>query len=146
MDEKLNIGMAGEFRVVSELLKQGFNASVTFGNAKGTDIIILREDKTYLRIEVKTSKNGRNFVTSYFPKYAEKSSTDPDYWILFLPNKDASTDGDRFFILSHTDVRQLQLVMNKGNETKKGEGVDNITVKLLESSKDEFENNWNKLH
>lgn len=40
---------------------------------------------------------------------------------------------DTFFILSHSEVKDLQLIMNKGKETKRGEGVDNISFKLLKS-------------
>ena len=68
---KTNIGLAGEMRVCAEFLKRGYNASITYGNAKATDIILLGAGGKYLRIEVKTSFNGRNFVTGYFQKYSQ---------------------------------------------------------------------------
>ena len=41
---KQQLGMAGEFSVCAELLKRGHNASITMGNAKAVDIVILKED------------------------------------------------------------------------------------------------------
>lgn len=143
--EKERLGLAGEYRVLSELLLRDFNATITTGRSKGTDILIFLKNKKYLRIEVKTSKNGRNFVTSFYPKYSEKSVTDPDLWIFFLP-KNVSTDDkvseDIFYILSHDEVKKMQLKVNKGNETKRGEGVDNIPLKLF---KEISSGNWEKL-
>ena len=57
--------MAGEYGVCAELFKRGFDANITYGNMKATDIIILMPDKTYRRIEVKTSRETR-FVTGFF--------------------------------------------------------------------------------
>jgi len=79
--KKEHIGLAGEMRVCAELLKKGYAASITFGNAKATDIIVTGDHGHYLRIEVKTSKNGRNFVTGYYPKYTDPAKRHPDLWI-----------------------------------------------------------------
>jgi len=139
-----NIGLMGEFRVASELIRRGYNASITFGNAKATDIIVLNKS-TYLRIEVKTCKNGEDFVTNYFPKYTDSDKLHPDIWVLFLPAKDIETGKDRFFILKHVEIEELQLIVNKGRKTEKGQGVDNIPVRLIEERKNEIENRWNLL-
>lgn len=128
---KNRLGLAGEYRVLSELLLKGYDATLTMGNAKGTDIIVFGEDKKFIRIEVKTSKNGSNFVTGYFPKYTDRSYTDPQVWVLFLPKEINKLEEDVFYVLTHSKVRELQLIMNKGKQTKKGEGVDNISRKLL---------------
>lgn len=139
--QKNSLGLAGEYRVLSELLLKGFNSTLTMGNAKGTDILVFGNDNKFIRVEVKTSKNGRNFVTSYFPKYSTESSTDPHVWVLFLPKELNNISEDLFYVLSHSQVRELQLIMNKGNETKKGQGVDNITLKLLKEKEVE-QNMW----
>ena len=138
--EKTNIGLAGEMRVCAEFLKQGYNASITYGNAKATDIILLGAGGKYLRIEVKTSFNGRNFVTGYFQKYSQTKATNPDFWVFYLPDKDRSSHGDRFFVLSHADVGRIQLTINKGVKPKSGEGVDNISIRILEETKSA--DNW----
>jgi len=139
-DKKLQLGLAGEYRVVSELLRRGFNATVALGNTKATDILVLYEDGRYLRVEVKTSQNGRNFVTGYYPKYTDGDKVHPDIWVLFAPDKDPHLD--RFFILKHTDVAEIQLDVNNGTKTKAGEGVDNIPIKLLSEKYLQHENKW----
>ena len=141
--DKGQIGLAGEMRVASELLKNGYNASITFGNAKATDIVVFGDKNRFLRVEVKTSKNQRNFVTGYYPKYTNPSQTSPDIWVFYLPDKQARSDGDKFFILNHEEVAELQLIVNKGNKTEKGKGCDNIPLRLLLENKDKFEDRWN---
>lgn len=137
---KDNIGMMGEMRVCAELLKQGYSASITFGNAKATDIMITNDEGRYLRVEVKTSKNGRNFVTSYYPKYTDPTKQHPDMWVFYLPDSQLSVNGDRFFLATHEEVAEIQLVVNKGNKTLSGQGVDNIPLKVLETYP--YEGRW----
>ena len=139
--EKNDIGLAGELRVASELLKRGHRASVTFGNAKATDIVITGKKNRYVAVEVKTSKNRRNFVTGYYPKYTDDDHRHPDVWVFYLPQRNAS-DGDRFFILKHEEVGEMQLLVNKGVKTEKGKGCDNIPLAVLERGKDKYENRW----
>ena len=92
------IGLAGEMRVCAEFLKKGYMAAITHGNAKATDIIITGKENRFLRVEVKTSKNGKNFVTGYFPKYSDPDRTHPNLWVFYLPHKDLTADGDRLFL------------------------------------------------
>jgi hypothetical protein len=141
MDKTL-IGLAGEMRVASELLKKGFQATITFGNAKATDIIVFGENKEFLRVEVKTSKNQKKFVTGYFPKYTDESKVSPDIWVFYLPNVTSDSDGDRFFILTHEEVGELQLIVNKGVKTEKRKGCDNIPLNLFEKHKNLYEGRW----
>ena len=37
--DKSHLSLAGEYRVASELLKRGLNATVTFGHAKSVDVV-----------------------------------------------------------------------------------------------------------
>ena len=143
-ESKNNLGIAGEYRVLSELLLRGYNAAITMGNSKGTDILIFNSDRKFLRVEVKTCGNRKKFVTSYFPKYTTASHTDPDIWILYHPNIFNELNQDIYYILTHAEVRELQLKQNKGKETKAGEGVDNIALRLLSAENIE-PNNWEKI-
>jgi|WetSurMetagenome_2_1015567.scaffolds.fasta_scaffold375033_1 hypothetical protein len=141
---KLNknlIGLAGEMRVCSELLKRGLSASITFGNTKATDVIVIGQNNRFLRIEVKTSQNGRNFVTGYYPKYSNPT-IHPDIWVFYLPCQELTTTGDRFFIATHEEVGELQLCVNKGKKTEKGKGCDNIPLKFFVQSRKKFEERW----
>lgn len=136
--EKLRLSMAGEYCVCAELLKRGHNASITMGNAKAVDIIVLMEDKTYRRIEVKTSRNTR-FVTSFFQKYYDRSlPIHPDFWILVHIDNDNQS---HYYILTHREMGDLQMTRNKMNDWKKIRGCDNVLLKDIE----QFENMWEKI-
>lgn len=63
---------------------------------------------------------------------------------MFLPKEVNKIDEDIFYILNHTEIRELQLIMNKGIETKKGKGVDNISLKLLEQEQIKI-GNWSTI-
>ncbi|WP_143305617.1 hypothetical protein [Marispirochaeta aestuarii] len=93
---------------------------------------------------MKTSKNGKNFVTSYFPKYKNESADDPDYWVFFKPRLLTGKDNDEFYVFSHSQVREIQLIVNNGTITEKGKGVDNISIKLLKEYSDAL-NNFNRI-
>ncbi len=139
--EKQALGLYGDYRVLAELILRGYSASITMGNTKGTDLIILDKTGKFLRVEVKTSKNLKNFVTGYFPKYKDKNFNDPDIWVFYLPGYFIKSE-DLYYILTHQQVREAQLIVNKGNETKAGKGVDNIPIKILESYFPNSKNNW----
>ena len=145
MVTKNDIGLAGEMRVASELLLKGYRASITFGNAKATDIVILGDNNSFVRVEVKTSRNRKKFVTGYYPKYTDPTATHPDVWVFYLPRIDGQADGDKFFVLTHEKVGELQLEVDKGRKTKRGEGCDNIPLAFLEREKETCEtceNRW----
>lgn len=106
--EKQRLGLYGEYRVLAELVKEGFNASITMGNTKATDIVVFNEENKYLRVEVKTSKNQKNFVTGYFPKYTDPNTIHPDIWVFYLPGY-INQKEDVFYVLTHQQVRVAQL-------------------------------------
>jgi len=144
MDKDM-IGLAGEMRVASELLKRGYQAYITFGNAKATDIVVTGDSNRFIRIQVKTSINRKNFVTGYYPKYTDPNSIGPDIWVFYLTHKDVSSGEDRFFILTHEEVGDLQFRVNKGKKTERGKGCDNIPLKFLEQEKSKHEGLWEKI-
>ena len=45
-------------------------------------------------------------------------------------------------MLTHKEIRELQILANKGRETKKGEGVDNIPLKVLLEKRPDSKNRW----
>ena len=53
-DQQLT-GMAGEFLTVGKLFKRGYQASITFGNAKAIDVLVFnpKNEKSYI-VQVKT--------------------------------------------------------------------------------------------
>lgn len=137
--EKYLLNLAGEFRVCSELNKRGAFATVTYGNRKGVDLFVINE-KTgkSLKIEVKTSQQPR-FVTGISKKQDTTSDSPPDYWVLFLlQSKPNGSFVERFFILKHKQICQIQRRRNQvyarkykqkhGKTFDFSKGVDNVTL------------------
>lgn len=124
-------GILGETRVCAEILKKGLNAAITHGNSKAADLLAFGPDGRYIRVEVKTSYNGKRFVTGYYPKYSNPEALHPDVWVFYLPDKQLSACGDRFFITTHAEAGRLQLDVNRGRKTIGGGGVDNIPLSKL---------------
>ena len=135
---KYLLGMAGEYAVCSELSKRGWDVSITFGNAKATDIILHLPNGTYRRIEVKTSRTGR-FVTNFFQKYYDKTlNNHPDYWVLVHIDDNYQT---RFFILTHQELGGIQMKRNGMTTWGKVDGCDNVLLRNIAV----HENCWGKI-
>ncbi len=79
--EKNFLGIAGEYVVCAELLKRKVPATITYGNQKAIDIIVICKDKKNLNIEVKTSMSKR-IVTGFFQKYTSPEALHPDFWVI----------------------------------------------------------------
>lgn len=62
--------------------------------------------------------------------------------MFYLPDKELSSSGDRFFIATHSEVEQMQLSVNKGNKTERGKGADNIPLKAMLQYP--YEDQWEK--
>ena len=136
--EKMRLSMTGEYYVCAELLKRGHTASITMGNAKAVDIIILMDDNTYRRIEVKTSRNKR-FVTGFFQKYYDQTIIlHPDFWIFVYIDDVNQT---HYFILNHQEMGEVQMKRNEMDVWERIVGCDNVLLKDIE----QFENQWEKI-
>ena len=133
--EKYRLSMAGEYGVCAELCKRGFDASVTMGNAKATDIIIFMKDKSYRRIEVKTTRSTR-FVTGFFQKYYDKDIIHPDFWVLVQIDAENIS---RYFILTHEEMGIVQMDRIEMDDWERIEGCDNVLLRDLEPFKEKWE-------
>lgn len=132
--------MAGEYGVASELCKRGYDASITFGNAKAIDVIItdLNKCNHYITIEVKTSRSNR-FVTGFFQKYGVQTTKHPDYWVLVHIDKNNIS---HHYILTHQEMGNIQ--MQRNGMTTWGpivKGCDNILLSQIQQYMDQ----WNKI-
>jgi hypothetical protein len=103
-DQQLT-GMAGEFLTVGKLFKRGYQASITFGNAKAIDVFVHnpRIDKSY-NVQVKTLRHKNCFPI-------KKESLKSEYMYVFIllyefdqleeyfivPGSDIIQDIDKFF-------------------------------------------------
>jgi hypothetical protein len=151
--ESYLLNLAGEYRICSELNKRGVFATVTYGNRKGVDVYAIgdRKKRTYvLKIEVKTSQH-KNFVTMITQKHLNKGPHAPDFWILFQIQRNKERFLERFFVLTHKEICQVQRKINKeyakkyrarnGKNPDLTKGVDNVTV----ASVQKFEDKWGKI-
>lgn len=95
-DQQLT-GMAGEFLTVGKLFKRGYQASVTFGNAKAIDVLAYnpRNDKSYI-VQVKTLRYKNCFLI-------KKESIKPDYVYVFIILHDID-ELEEYFIISGLEI------------------------------------------
>jgi hypothetical protein len=144
------LGLAGEYRVCSELIKRGLLAMLTYGNRKSADVYVIpHRRRAALRIEVKTSQNGR-FVTRINQKKGLNRKNDvPDFWVLFhCKCKGDNKYEEDFFILPHKTICNIQKRVNRdyarryrkkhGRQPNEEKGVDNVQIKHVK----EYRNGW----
>ena len=113
------LNLAGEYRVCSELNKRGVFATITYGNRKEVDVYAINDrQKSALKIEVKTNQKGR-FPTKLFQKRLDVDPCAPNFWVLVLiqPCED-DTFKERFFVLTHTEICNVQKTRNSAYEEK----------------------------
>jgi hypothetical protein len=145
------LNLAGEYRVCSELNKRGVFATVTYGNRKGVDVYAISDrGERALKIEVKTSQR-KNFVTKFMQKYSDAADRHaPDFWVLFqIQSAGGSAFNDRFFILTHEQMRQAQrkrndlyavgYVQKHGKEPDVLTGIDNVLVEDVVECEDAWQ-------
>lgn len=146
------LNLAGEYRVCSELCKRGVLATITYGNRKGVDVYAISDrQERALKIEVKTSQRGR-FVTRITQKGLAEDPTAPDFWVLFeLCGGPGGRFTERFFVLSHTELCNIQAACNEGHNDRYkarhgrdydfSRGVDNVTAIDVQ----QYEDQWSKI-
>lgn len=156
---KHHLSLAGEYRVASELLRRGLNATVTFGNAKSADVVAYGRNRRATVIEVKTSQQ-KNFVTGFYNKYRSSEQEHPDFWIMVQMMRDShGQHTERFFVLTHTELAAIQAERNRAYHIKRGNikpsdelpwerhyelsqrGVDNVLLTDVEA----YEAQWDKI-
>jgi hypothetical protein len=146
--DKYNLNLAGEYRVAAELCLRGLFTSVTYGNKKGADLYAIGENRKAAVIEVKASQSSR-FVTSLYQKYKSEDTMAPDFWVLYSVKPIDKGFIDRFFVLSHKELVQIQGEVNCPGEglsyaqiaERVARGVDNVPLKKVEL----HENAWDKI-
>lgn len=146
--DKYYLNLAGEFQVCAELLKRELFATVTYGNKKGADIYAVGTNRLSAVIEVKASNSNR-FVTSFYQKYRSPESVHPDFWVLYSLRSKADAFVERFFVLAHDELAEIQANRNVPNDqltyeevaARSVKGVDNVLVRDVEM----HESAWDKI-
>lgn len=145
--EKYHLNLAGEYRACAELLRRGIFATVTFGNMKGADVIAVGSNRRAAVVEVKASSSNR-FVTGYYQKYKTREQEHPSFWVLASMPSDSNV-AERFFVLTHQELGDVQARRNHGNRRYSHEacakrykaGVDNLLIDHVIN----FENQWDTI-
>lgn len=153
--KKYYLSLAAEYRVTSELLIRGLDACVTFGNMKAADVVVWGQNRQVKLIEVKASQRGR-FVTNFYQKFKTKKQQHPNFWVLV----DIDVKDCRFFVLSHSELANIQANRNIARRVARGtmvagekmtwnemhklvkNGVDNVLTADVET----YENKWEKIY
>jgi len=97
-DQQLT-GMAGEFLTVGKLFKRGYQAAVTFGNAKAIDVLVYNpgNDKSY-NVQVKALRQK-----NCFPIKKENLKPDHIYVFILLHHFE---EPEEYFIVPGSDILQ----------------------------------------
>lgn len=164
-NNKNQISLSGEFAALSKLSLLGFDASLTLGNTKGVDILVLNPStEKMFRVEVKTSFKTGNYIKKskeWGPciewilgqNVENNNSKDLFYIFVILDEK----HNQRFFIIPSKIVseycRKEHLHWLSGGEKRKTSGmrtfrlgVDaNFKYKIQTALVDNYENRWDLL-
>jgi hypothetical protein len=146
--DKYNLNLAGEYRVAAELLLRGLHASITFGNKKGADIFAIGDNRLSAVVEVKASQK-KTFVTGLYQKYRTQHLPCPDFWVLYSVASADAGFRERFFVLTHHEMADVQGERNCPGEVltysqradRVKNGVDNVRLSDVEP----FEGQWEKI-
>jgi len=99
-DQQLT-GMAGEFLTVGKLFKHGYQASVTFGNAKAIDVLVYnhKNDKSYI-VQVKTLRHKNCFLI-------KRENLKSDHVYVFIILHDFEQPEEFFIITGHEILQNI---------------------------------------
>ena len=140
--------MAGEYFVAAELQRRGVHSSITYGNAKQTDVVVFaKESHRAIVIEVKSTGQDSWVVGGSIPEPTD------DPWIFVHIPGDASKD-PRFFVLTQTELHSILKPIGDDYQKKyqekhghkfTGSGVVSLKVKDAEPFADKWSTIIDKL-
>lgn len=114
-------GMASEFYVLSALLRNGVDATLTLGNQKKVDILVNRNGKA-LTIDVKGLKSTGDFIVG---NYKENKNPENHFYIfVYYEDFENVNKNPELFIVPATDISDI--VKERGNGT-----VNNVSLVSL---------------
>lgn len=131
---KYNTNLASEFYVLSTLARLGIDASLSLGNKKKVDIAVMREDGTYLTIDVKGIAGTDDWIIGD----SEIDFAPNHYYALVSYKKKISetTIAPMTWILSALELKKHNLIKLSSNGKTKYISHTRI--------RDNFEDNLNK--
>jgi hypothetical protein len=149
--DNTQVGIAGEFYVLAQLIHRGLVATLTFGNTKKIDILVSNENinKIY-KVEVKTSnrKLGRDLLFSPDPIYkwmmqAKHETIFDDNLIYCFVQINSIDSLPEFFLVPSKEVAQYVKWQHRF-WMKKRNGKDNPAriFRIEQSDPKKYRNNW----
>ncbi len=124
-----SFGEYGEYLVIAELLKRGFDVYTTIVDDRGTDCVIRLNSKKYLDIQIK-AKSKRAKQSRTFAGMSVKSRN--NYYFIFYTEDDNS-----FWVIPSRKVVRLGSKNESGRN--KGTITLNIPKKLKSRRSDKFD-------
>ncbi len=153
MVKRNNINLAGEFYAMHRLFLEGYEATLTLGNTKGVDILLLNpKNNKQFKVEVKTTGTimneklfgGKNINWWMDKKHEELNDSSLIFCFVFL-SKDKSQKPKTFFVPSKkvADYVKSQHQVWLDSEHKKA--VKDTTIRsfrVLVDTKSPYEDNF----
>lgn len=142
--EKYYLSMAGEYLVVAQLQRLQVSATITYGNAKRTDVIAFSSDNNnYITVEVKTSNKGRWPIGNRVPEPDVKK-----IWV-FVQLPENLDENPEFYIMTQEEIYEnLAPIENEymnrykekhGTDYGNKPGVATMNIKIAQQYKNQWE-------
>ena len=134
--DKYHLSLAAEYYVAAELQRQGLHASVTYGNAKQTDVVVFSDASALaVVVEVKATSKESWIVGGQVPPPADKP------WV-FVHVPEALREPPRCYVLTQTELHDLLRPVDeryrenyraKHGRNFKGPGIVTLSRKAAET-------------
>jgi hypothetical protein len=127
-------GMAGEFLTVVKLFKRGYQASVTFGNAKGVDVFVYNtETNKSFNVQVKTLRQKNCFPI-------KRESIRPDHIYIFIVLYAWDKQEEFFIVPGHEILNDVNKFFGAGyRDPEKPSNMPAVNYGPLSPYKDKWE-------
>ena len=143
--ERYHMSMAGEYLVAAQLQRLQISSSITYGNAKRSDIMVFNtESEKCTSIEVKTTNKKKWPIGNRVPEYLKK------IWV-FVHLSSSIAEPPKFYILKQSEIYDIlkpiedkylqNYKIKHGVEYGNRPGVTTITIKQVKK----YIDNWEKI-
>ena len=135
-ENSYNTNLASEFFVLSTLARLGINASLSLGNKKKVDIVVMKKDGTYLTIDVKGIAGKDDWILGD----SEIDFSQNHFYALVSYEKKISeiTMTPLAWVFSAQELKQFDLIKISKNEKTKY-----ISYPKIRDNFDSHKHNWN---
>ena len=147
-DQKLHLGMSGEYFVSAELQRRGVTASITYGNTKKADVIAFSLSKQkVLSIEVKTTSENKWVLGGYVPSDAPDKRN--NLWVFVRIPKNPESVPD-YYVLTEQNLHDAIMpdLMKYQEDYRARHGKEFVgpgVVQLRLELAKEHKNRWDKI-